>query len=77
MSRLAVGIKRATGPLTNSPAPTHKASRRNAFKSSVCRYRHRSMALKGEAGARAAGKLRAEGKPYVVKDGDVMNFLFN
>ena len=33
--------------------------------------------LKGEAGARAAGKLRAEGKPYVVKDGDVMNFLFN
>jgi GTP-binding protein YchF len=35
------------------------------------------VALKGEAGARAAGKLRAEGKPYVVKDGDVMNFLFN
>ena len=35
------------------------------------------VTLKGEAGARAAGKLRAEGKPYVVKDGDVMNFLFN
>ena len=27
--------------------------------------------------AREAGKLRAEGKAYVVKDGDVMNFLFN
>ena len=28
-------------------------------------------------GAREAGKLRAEGKSYVVKDGDVMHFLFN
>ena len=35
------------------------------------------VALKGEARAREAGKLRAEGKSYVVKDGDVMNFLFN
>ena len=35
------------------------------------------VALKGEAKAREAGKLRAEGKSYVVKDGDVMNFLFN
>jgi len=32
---------------------------------------------KGEAGAKAAGKLRVEGKEYVVKDGDVMHFLFN
>jgi len=29
------------------------------------------------ANARAKGKLRVEGKEYVVKDGDVMNFLFN
>ena len=35
------------------------------------------VALKGEAGARDAGKMRAEGKSYVVKDGDVMHFLFN
>ena len=35
------------------------------------------VALKGEAGAREAGRLRAEGKTYVVRDGDVMNFLFN
>jgi len=35
------------------------------------------IALRGEAKAREAGKLRAEGKTYVVKDGDVMNFLFN
>ena len=33
--------------------------------------------LNGEAGARDAGKLRAEGKEYVVQDGDVMNFRFN
>jgi len=31
----------------------------------------------GEHGAKEAGKMRAEGKDYVVKDGDVMNFLFN
>jgi GTP-binding protein YchF len=35
------------------------------------------VALRGEAKAREAGKLRAEGKSYVVKDGDVMNFLFS
>lgn len=31
----------------------------------------------GEAGCRAAGKLRMEGKDYVVQDGDVMHFRFN
>jgi ribosome-binding ATPase len=31
----------------------------------------------GEQGAKDAGKMRAEGKEYVVHDGDVMNFLFN
>jgi hypothetical protein len=33
--------------------------------------------LGGEAGARDAGKLRAEGKDYVVREGDVMHFRFN
>jgi GTP-binding protein YchF len=32
---------------------------------------------KGESGAKEAGKMRAEGKEYIVKDGDVLNFLFN
>ncbi|MBE9636508.1 MULTISPECIES: redox-regulated ATPase YchF [Salipiger] len=32
---------------------------------------------KGEQGAKEAGKMRAEGKTYVVKDGDVLHFLFN
>jgi GTP-binding protein YchF len=33
------------------------------------------VTYKGESGARDAGKLRAEGKDYVVKDGDVLHFL--
>ena len=35
------------------------------------------VAYKGEQGAKEAGKMRAEGKDYVVKDGDVLHFLFN
>jgi GTP-binding protein YchF len=35
------------------------------------------IACGGEHGAKEAGKMRAEGKDYVVKDGDVLNFLFN
>ncbi|MBP4045581.1 redox-regulated ATPase YchF [Chromobacterium violaceum] len=35
------------------------------------------ITLGGEAKAKEAGKMRAEGKDYVVQDGDVMNFLFN
>ena len=35
------------------------------------------VALGGEQAAKDAGKMRAEGKSYVVKDGDVMHFLFN
>ncbi|CAB3773410.1 GTP-binding protein [Burkholderia sp. MSh2] len=35
------------------------------------------VTYKGEQGAKEAGKMRAEGKEYVVHDGDVMNFLFN
>ena len=35
------------------------------------------VACNGEQGAKEAGKMRAEGKTYVVKDGDVLHFLFN
>ncbi|MBC7699185.1 redox-regulated ATPase YchF, partial [Aquabacterium sp.] len=35
------------------------------------------IAFKGEQGAKDAGKMRAEGKEYIVKDGDVLNFLFS
>jgi ribosome-binding ATPase len=35
------------------------------------------IAFKGEAGARDKGKMRLEGKEYIVKEGDVMHFRFN
>lgn len=35
------------------------------------------IAGNGEQGAKEAGKMRAEGKSYIVKDGDVLHFLFN
>ena len=35
------------------------------------------VACKGELGAKEAGKLRVEGRDYLVKDGDVMHFRFN
>jgi hypothetical protein len=35
------------------------------------------VACGGEAGAKEKGKMRVEGKEYVVQDGDVMHFRFN
>ena len=35
------------------------------------------VACNGESGAKDAGKMRSEGKSYLVKDGDVLHFLFN
>ena len=35
------------------------------------------VSLNGEQGAKEAGKMRVEGKNYLVKDGDVLHFLFN
>ncbi len=35
------------------------------------------VSCKGEVGAKESGKMRAEGKTYTVKDGDVLHFLFN
>ena len=35
------------------------------------------VALNGEAGAKEAGKMRLEGKEYIVKEGDVIYFRFN
>jgi ribosome-binding ATPase len=35
------------------------------------------IACKGEQGAKEAGKLRSEGKDYIVRDGDVVHFRFN
>ena len=36
-----------------------------------------SLAGNGEQGAKEAGKLRLEGKEYIVQEGDIMHFRFN
>lgn len=35
------------------------------------------IACQGEQGAKETGKMRLEGREYIVKDGDVMHFRFN
>ena len=37
----------------------------------------KGLKLKSETSCREAGKLRQEGKDYIVEDGDVLHFLFN
>ena len=54
----------------------HSDFEKGFIKAEVASYED-YVALGGEAGCRAAGKLRMEGKDYVVQDGDVMHFRFN
>ena len=54
----------------------HTDFERGFIKAETCAYED-YVALGGEAGCRAAGKLRQEGKDYVVQDGDIMHFKFN
>lgn len=54
----------------------HTDFERGFIKAEVVSYEE-YVALGGEKGAREAGKLRLEGKEYVVQDGDVMHFKFN
>jgi GTP-binding protein YchF len=65
----------------NTKAPQAAAVIHNDFekgfiKAEVISYED-FVALSGESGAKEAGKLRLEGKDYVVQDGDVMHFRFN
>jgi len=54
----------------------HSDFERGFIKAEVASYED-YVALGGEQGCKAAGKLRIEGKEYVVQDGDVMHFRFN
>ncbi len=54
----------------------HSDFERGFIKAEVASYED-YVALGGEAGCKTAGKLRMEGKDYVVADGDVMHFRFN
>jgi GTP-binding protein YchF len=53
----------------------HTDFERGFIRSETIAYEY-YVSLGGEAGARDAGKLRLEGKDYVVKDGDVLHFRF-
>jgi ribosome-binding ATPase YchF (GTP1/OBG family) len=54
----------------------HTDFERGFIRAQVTAY-HDFISKGGEAACREAGLLRTEGKEYVVKDGDVIEFLFN
>ncbi|WP_339339426.1 redox-regulated ATPase YchF [uncultured Oceanicoccus sp.] len=54
----------------------HTDFQRGFIKAEIMSYEH-FVAHNGEQGAKEAGKLRLEGKDYIVKDGDVIHFKFN
>ena len=54
----------------------HSDFERGFIKAEVASYDD-YVSLGGEAGCKTAGKLRMEGKEYVVQDGDIMHFRFN
>jgi ribosome-binding ATPase YchF (GTP1/OBG family) len=64
----------ATGP--QAAGVIHTDFERGYIRAQTIAYED-FVALGGEQKAKEAGKMRAEGKDYVVQDGDVMNFLFN
>jgi len=68
---VAVG---ATGP--QAAGVIHTDFERGFIRAEVIAYDD-FIACKGESGAKEKGKMRLEGKEYIVKDGDVMHFRFN
>ena len=54
----------------------HTDFERGFIRAEVIAY-HDFIAYRGESGAREVGKLRLEGKEYIVREGDVMHFRFN
>ncbi|WP_178863588.1 redox-regulated ATPase YchF [Thiomicrorhabdus cannonii] len=66
--------KGATAP--QAAGVIHTDFERGFIRAEVTAYND-FIQYKGEAGAKEAGKLRLEGKEYIVQDGDVMHFRFN
>ena len=83
MSYFTAGVKevRAWTIRKNTTAPKAAAVIHNDFEKGFIRAEVISyedfVAYGGEAGAKEAGKMRLEGKEYIVQDGDVMHFRFN
>ena len=65
------------GSLAPTPAGTiHSDMEKGFIRAETISYND-YIEFNGEAGSKEKGKLRLEGKEYVVQDGDVMHFLFN
>ena len=83
MSYFTAGVKevRSWTIKKNSTAPRAAAAIHNDFEKGFIRAEVISyedfIKYGGEAGAKEAGKMRLEGKDYIVQDGDVMHFRFN
>jgi GTP-binding protein YchF len=83
MSYFTAGVKevRAWTIRKNTTAPKAAAVIHNDFEKGFIRAEVISyedfIAHGGEAGAKEAGKMRLEGKEYIVQDGDIMHFRFN
>ena len=83
MSYFTAGVKevRAWTIRKNTTAPKAAAVIHNDFEKGFIRAEvigyEDFVACNGEAGAKEAGKMRLEGKEYIVQDGDVMHFRFN
>ncbi|WP_415395817.1 redox-regulated ATPase YchF [Sulfurimonas sp. CS5] len=83
MSYFTAGVKevRAWTIRKNSTAPRAAAAIHNDFEKGFIRAEviayNDFVELGGEAKAKEAGKMRLEGKEYIVQDGDVMHFRFN
>ena len=83
MSYFTAGVKevRSWTIRQNSTAPRAAAAIHNDFEKGFIRAEVISyedfIACGGEAGAKEAGKMRLEGKDYIVQDGDIMHFRFN
>jgi hypothetical protein len=83
MSYFTAGVKevRAWTIRKNTTAPKAAAVIHNDFEKGFIRAEVIAyadfIANGGEAGAKDAGKMRLEGKEYIVQDGDIMHFRFN
>jgi GTP-binding protein YchF len=83
MSYFTAGVKevRSWTIRKNTTAPKAAAVIHNDFEKGFIRAEviayNDFIALNGESGAKEAGKMRLEGKEYIVNDGDVMHFRFN
>lgn len=83
MSYFTAGVKevRAWTIHQNTTAPKAAAVIHNDFEKGFIRAEVISykdfIENRGENGAKEAGKMRLEGKEYIVQDGDVMHFRFN